>query len=44
MAHGIVPPTTQNSAGLPLHVKVMIGFLLGFIAAPTVLGGSCWVR
>lgn len=50
MAHGIVPPTTQNSAGLPLHVKVMIGFLLGTViglianyALPSVPGLDGWI-
>ncbi len=50
MAHDIVAPSASKSGGLPLHIKVMIGFMLGALiglaanyALPYMPGLGAWV-
>lgn len=50
MAHDIVAPSASKPGGLPLHIKVMIGFMLGALiglaanyALPNVPGLGAWV-
>lgn len=50
MAHDIAAPSASKPGGLPLHIKVMIGFMLGALiglaanyALPHVPGLGAWV-
>lgn len=47
MAHGIVSPSTGKPGGIPLHVKVMIGFMLGMAIGLVVhefQADAAWVQ